>query len=286
MEAGEPLFGRPWYNEEMKDGGVAVKWLGVSGVEIAAGEERILIDPVFSRVGLGRTLFGRLEPDEDAVRRRTAGCRGIFVTHAHHDHLMDAPLVSGLTGAGIYGSANTCAIARVCGAEPDRLRVMARGSCVQAGPFRVTALPAGHIRLPGFGYGKPGNSGNPPLRAMQYRMDESYVFLVRAGGFRLLIGPGPCLADPGPVDVLLCCPLYLGKRLAGYVGNLHPRAFLPIHWEDFFRPDDGVPVPGRQPSFPYRRLDMESVARQAVSLGVKYIEPEIRREYLLSELVK
>jgi hypothetical protein len=267
------------------DTNVTVKWLGISGVEVGMGEERILIDPVFSRVPFGRTLFGKAVPDEEAVRRHAPRSRGIFVTHAHHDHLMDAPLISTLTGAGLYGSASTCHIAGVCGAEPDKLHTLTCGSAVQAGPIRVTVFPSEHIRLPGFGYGKPRRSMEPPLRARYYRMDESFVFLVEAGGFRLLVGPGICLGDPGELDALLCCPIYLGKRLAGYVGGLRPRVFLPIHWEDMFRRDDGHPMPGRLPGIPPRRLDMEAVARQTGALGIRYLLPEIRREYPLAGLL-
>lgn len=265
---------------------ITVKWLGISGVELAMGEQRVLIDPVFSRVPFGRTLFGKITTDEEAVRRNVSSCRGIFITHAHHDHLMDAPLISKITGAPIYGSANACAIAAACGAETERTLVLARGSEVEAGPFCVTALPSGHIRLPGFGYGAHRPGAKPPLRATQYRMDESFDFLVQAGEYRLLIGPGLCLEDPGRVDALLCCPIYLGNNLAGYVGGLMPRVFLPIHWEDFFRLDDGSPCPGLLPGIPPRRIDMEKVACEAGNLGVRYIQPEIRREYQLSRLVE
>jgi L-ascorbate metabolism protein UlaG (beta-lactamase superfamily) len=265
--------------------GVTFKWLGISGVELNYGGETILIDPVFSRISFPRAVFCRIRPDIEAVRARMAPCGHIFITHSHYDHLMDAPLLSELTGAVIHGSANTLAVARACGAPEAKLAALAAGKTVRTDHFDVTALPASHIRLPGFGYGALGKL-RPPLRARRYRMDESFAFLICASGFRLLVGPGLCLGDPGPVDLLACDPIYLRGRLAEYVGRIRPKIFIPIHWEDFFRKAEAPPAPGRVPGFPPRRIDMEGVRRQAEALGVGYLQMERGREYTIMEILK
>lgn len=263
-----------------------LKWLGIAGLELRAGGETLLFDPLFSRIRAGRTLLGGITPDEDAVRRHVSRCDGIFVTHAHYDHLLDAPLISAITGAALHGTKNACAIASACGVPQHRLRIFSSGSRVDTGSFSITALPGSHIRLPGFGYGSLPPKLAPPLPARRYRMDESLVFLAEAGGRRLLIGPGLSLSEPGPVDILLCCPIYLGRNLAEYVGRIHPRVFLPIHWEDMFRPAGLPPRPGTLPGFPLRRIDMNEVEKQVEALGVRYFQPERNREYGIDELME
>jgi hypothetical protein len=161
---------------------------------------------------------------------------------------------------------------------------MQPGDRVETAAFSVTALPAGHIRLPGFGCGAARPGLAPPLRAWQYRMDMSLAFLVQAGGYRLLIGPGFCSCDPGPVDALLCCPLYPGNRLGEYVCRLKPHAFVPIHWEDMFLPEGKPPKPGIVPAFPPKRADMRKVARRVEALGVRFFLPERGKEYFMEEL--
>jgi hypothetical protein len=265
--------------------GLTFEWLGISGMEMKCGGETILVDPVFSRVSFPRAVFCRIRPDEEAVRAHAGPCGRIFVTHSHYDHLMDAPLISQLTGAMIHGSANTLAVAGACGAPAGRLCPLSAGQTVRTDHFEVTALPAGHIRLPGFGCGAPGKL-RPPLRARRYRMDECFTFLIRAGNFRFLIGPGLCLGDPGAVDLLACDPIYLRGRLAEYVGRVRPRVFVPIHWEDFFRKASAPPAPGIVPDFPPRRIDMDGVRRQAEELGVGYLLPERGREYNIMEIFK
>lgn len=265
---------------------LTVKWLGISGVELSHGAETVLIDPVYSRMPLPHVLIGRLEPDADTVRRHMPACSHIFITHTHYDHLIDSPLISRLTGAVLHGSENTCAVAEACGARRDRLHTLKPGDIIHTAGFTVTALRASHIRLPGFGYGRLDKHLKPPLRAQQYRMDLSFVFLVEAGGLRLLIGPGLCLDDPGHVDVLLCDPIYLGNEFTQYLDGLSPRVFLPIHWEDMFRPAGKSLKPGIVPGFPPMKIDMAQVACRTKELGIGYYEMERHVEYRVSDLMK
>lgn len=199
---------------------------------------------------------------------------------------MDAPALSKLTGADIFGPANACAIAGAYGASGEKLHTIGPGDTVNTVSFTVSALPATHLRLPGYGRGKPARHLSAPLRARQYRMDESMVFLVAAGGYRLLVGPGLCLVEPGPVDALLCCPIYLGKKLPDYVGRLHPGVFMPIHWEDMFRSVRKPLRPGLIPRLPLHRVDMAKVAGQVLDLEVGYFAPKMGQEYLLSDLLR
>lgn len=265
---------------------ITIKWLGIAGLELNAYGHTILVDPVYTRVRPLLAVIGGVRSDERAVRNRLIRCSHIFITHAHHDHLMDTPLAAGITGATVHGSANSCAIARACGVPHGQLCPILPGRAIKAGPFTVTALPATHIRLPGFGSGALPRRLAPPLRMSQYRMDGSLVFLVEVGGIRLLIGPGLCLSDPGRVDGLLFSPVYCGQEQArDYVKRLNPRFLLPIHWEQLFAREGRPLKPSLMLGFPPRRYDMGQAEALAEGLGIRYVEPVVDREWTIDELM-
>lgn len=270
--------------ETTEQGILTVKWLGLSGVELRAGGCSLLVDPVYTRLRPAKTALTGVKTDEQAVRERMPANCHILISHAHHDHLMDTPCLAKLTGAPVYCSPNSCTIASACGAPKDCLHVIGPGSRIKAGPFTVTALPATHIRLPGYGDGKLPGRLRPPLRMFQYRMDGSMVFLVEVRSLRLLVGPGLCLAETGPVDGLAFSPVYCGPaRAREYVGKLKPRFLLPIHWEQLFA-REGRPLRGSlAPGFPPRRYKLNQAEALAKEAGASYLEPVVDREYDLTK---
>ena len=262
---------------------ITFRWLGVSGVEITLGGYTALIDPLFTHVPLRRVLFSRLQPDDGEIRGHNPHCDGLFITHAHYDHLLDAPQIARLCGAPLYGSANTCAITRRCGVAADGLRLVTPGQSVQAGPWTVMAHSASHTRLPLHGQG-PAPLGTPPYRSAQYRMDGSLSYLFEAGGRRLLAGPGVC-ACAEPLDVLFCSPTTGYEPLEALLRATTPALFVPIHWDDLFRRKD-TPLPGLDPTRPTRRFDLDRLLAIGRSCGARCLLPERHRRYSLQELIR
>src|SRR5688572_6941658 len=82
---------------------------GVSTILLDDGKTRLLIDGFFSRPSLLSLGLGRLRPNRRRIARAlsfggAANVAGVFVSHSHYDHAMDAPTVASITGATVYGS--------------------------------------------------------------------------------------------------------------------------------------------------------------------------------------
>src|SRR5215211_3833006 len=77
--------------------GIRVTYLGVNGYQFEAGGHALLIDPYFTRVGLGAVATGAtIRPQSDRVHAGLTHVRSradaVLITHAHFDHLLDVPL--------------------------------------------------------------------------------------------------------------------------------------------------------------------------------------------------
>src|SRR4051812_24742831 len=76
--------------------GIRVTYLGTNGFEFRAGKHALLVDPYFSRIGLSQVAFGgEIRSDstrvEEGMKHIMPKPDAILVTHAHFDHLLDAP---------------------------------------------------------------------------------------------------------------------------------------------------------------------------------------------------
>jgi L-ascorbate metabolism protein UlaG (beta-lactamase superfamily) len=100
---------------------VAFRWLGVAGLELAAGGCTLLIDPYVTRIPFMRMWLGRVRPDRDLITRMFTRADAVLVSHAHFDHVMDVPDVVRNTGADAFGSPNACRLLSACGAGAERI---------------------------------------------------------------------------------------------------------------------------------------------------------------------
>ena len=85
---------------------ISFRWLGVAGLELSVGNHVMVIDPYFTRFPLRKAFWGRVEPDRKLIAEKIQHCDFVLITHAHFDHLMDAPDVVRNTGAIVMGSPN------------------------------------------------------------------------------------------------------------------------------------------------------------------------------------
>lgn len=231
--------------------GPRLTWLGVSTVLIDDGDTALLTDGFFSRPGPLRVLAGRVRPDE---RRIAAGLRAagvdrlaaVFCVHSHYDHALDAATVARLTGARLYGSDSTAAIARGHGLPADRFREVVVGERVDVGEFALTALPAAHTA----GDLSPGRIDAPvPLAARARRYRTGACFSLHVGhGDRALVVHASTGVVPGALaghraDVVLLGIALLSRRDEAFrerywqetVAATGARRVMPIHWDDFTR---------------------------------------------------
>jgi L-ascorbate metabolism protein UlaG (beta-lactamase superfamily) len=255
----------------------AFRWLGVAGVELKAGDQRLAIDPFFTRPSLAG-LFRPVMPNETLAKRKLPACNAVLVTHSHWDHVMDVPAILKYTGARAYGTANTCALLRLHGIPEGQVQEVSPGDRLDLGAFKVEVIRGQHSRIP-FGsiFNGPINPRlQPPLRLQDYRQDACLGYCIRVMAEKVLV----CAAAPQPAGVVFAVAQEAQAYYLDLLKQAQPHTFVPIHWDDFLRPLD-QPLrrftrPGRMPVW---RLAM--LARATIP-GIKVIIPEMFREYAMN----
>lgn len=212
-----------------------LRWLGVAGVELIADGYVLLIDPYLTRVSLWQSL-GRVRPNWVWLQMHLPRADAILITHAHIDHLLDAPEIAQRTGATLYGSANTVQIAALCGLSAVQIVQVGAGDRLELGPFVVHVETSVHVSVPGFGP-KPLRKGlRAPLRLFDYQMDACYRFLIEVGGYRLLTDPGVRPNGLPQADWLFLYPHHRPDELSALLAQVRPQVVWLTHWDDMWRP--------------------------------------------------
>ena len=241
------------------------RWLGVAGFELEWNGSILLVDPFLTRPPAYKLLFGRTRPDGALLRQHLPRADHILISHSHYDHLLDVPEIASYTGARVYGSANTCRIAAVCGLPPaqiqrvqagDVLHLATREDAAQGGAMRVEVLAGEHAPIPIYRPGKLPEKLSYPLRLNDFVMDEDFGFLIQAGEMRLLSWhnwrPGPA---PRAEVLLIGADIRL-PDLPELLDQVQPRLLIPTHWDNFLRPLSKPLKPFfRPPSFQRPLLD-------------------------------
>jgi len=230
--------------------GVRITYLGTNAYLLESRGGAVLVDPYFSRVGLGRVLLqARVAPNPedlaDGLKHLPRRLDAILATHGHIDHLLDAPEIARRTAALLIASRTGTLLARSAGLPASRCRSVRPGESVQLGFARISILPAAHDRVLG-AVPYPGvlrDLPSAPRRPRNWICGEPLAFLIEMGGRRIYIDSGgvPGVLPPsdvGPVDLAIAGVAVRDARarLGPLLDRLRPRYFLPSHQDDFFRP--------------------------------------------------
>ena len=267
-----------------------VTFFGTTTLLFDDGRDQILFDAHLTRPSLLRYIFGKGETDralaDELIRLHGIDrLRAIFVSHSHHDHVMDAPYLALRCGAEIYGTVSTRNVAMGGEVPEERLHVFAGGESFAVGDYRVTVLPSLHS--------KPtilnNDLGQPilqplrqPARLRDYKEGGSFDFLVEAQGKRCLIRPSFNYIE-GQLDKIRADVLFLGvaglakadaeteaRFFAETVDKVRPQLVIPLHWDDFFsrldRPAHGMPAPIEKTDLVFYKLARACEARQIACL--------------------
>lgn len=234
--------------------GVRVTYLGTNGYLLEARGTTLLIDPYFTRAALGTIALNlplRRSPERIAwaMQRLPARIDGILVTHGHFDHLLDAPEIARRTGAKLYASPTSIALAKAAGLPAAQCVEMEAGEDQPLARATITALRASHDKLFGCCVPWPGELDEPPARppghASHWKLGEPLAFLIELNGRRIYVDSGGTRAVPPPALKRRVDLAILGvalpdsrARLPEALRRLRPRTFLPSHQDDFFRPLD------------------------------------------------
>lgn len=239
---------------------IKVRWLGVGGLEFRCQGTVILFDPFLTRPSLWKTALFPLQPNLPLLQKHLPAADGIFITHAHYDHLMDVPAILSYTSAMAYGSSNACELLQSAGSPRQRCRVVYPGTEISIPPFRVRVLEGSHIPLPVFNKRSITRKPTPPLRVWDYQMDACYSFDVQIGEFSLLIWHDLRGENAPAAQVLFFNPEIAPPNLRTLLTTVKPATVVPIHWDDFFLPLDHEVKPFFTPAhrrlFPIRRFQV------------------------------
>jgi L-ascorbate metabolism protein UlaG (beta-lactamase superfamily) len=244
-------------------GQVRLTYLGNAGWEITDGRLVIIVDPFVTQFAsypttgrpTPRSMDDVLSPDTAAIDRRISRADYILVTHAHWDHVLDAPYIARKTGAVIVANASVANLARASNVSDSALITVRGGEDYEFGTFSLRVIPSLHSAILNKRYYTRVGSGEiprglkPPLRRGDYMQDGgTFAYLLRFGGQQILIMGGMNYIeremDGLRPDVALIGAIkanggtdeiydYMG-RLMRALGN--PKTVLPTHLDAYGDP--------------------------------------------------
>jgi len=236
---------------------VTVKWLTVASIVVDDGKTRILFDPAWTRPGIRHVL--NLAPfiSDEALVTKILDKNGInkvdaiFSSHSHFDHVVDAPMVSKLTGAIFYTDQSSQILASAYNDSKIRTVGIKPEEKIQIGDFLITPMNRQHAQILHLFDFLPGHvPGNTKLSFWDYHVGDTWLYLIEHPDGTILIDQGSqaqmqsLSKYASKVDVLI---QGIANRksdeavIEGYAKKLSPSVFIPLHFDNFFADfKDGV----------------------------------------------
>jgi len=230
------------------------------------GKDQVLFDAHFTRPSLVKYVRGdkvrtdRALCDKLILRHHIGRLRAIFISHTHHDHVMDAPYLADRCGAAVYGSESAKNVALGGGVPEEKITVFQHGDRFRVGGYTIRILRSLHSNpnILNNDLGQPiARPLAQPAGLRAYKEGGSYDFYVTHGEKKILIRPSFNYIK-GQLDGIQADVLFLGVSGLGKAGRDKEKTFfsetvektgaklvIPIHWDNFFlpldRPAEGMP---------------------------------------------
>lgn len=233
-----------------------VTFFGTTTLLFDDGKDQIFFDAHMTRPSLMKYIFSSEGTDTKIVDEKLAlnhvdRLKAIFVSHSHHDHVMDAPYIANKTGATIYGSSSALNVARGGDVAEDKLVEFEGNKTYEVGDYKITVIPSLHSK-PNILNNDLGQTIDEPLvqpaRLRDYKEGGSYDFYVEVQGKKFMIRPSFNYIE-GQMDGYKADYLFLGvaglqkadsetekKFFAETIDKVEPKMVLPLHWDNFFSP--------------------------------------------------
>ena len=241
-----------------------VTYFGTTTLLFDDGRDQVLFDAHITRPSLTKYVSGGAANtdvtlcDELIALHHIDRLRAIFISHTHHDHVMDAPYIANECGAKIYGSESARNVAVGGGVPEEDIVVFSHGSRFEIGDYRISILRSLHSKPTRFNndLGEPITEPlTQPFRLRDYKEGGSYDFYVEHGEKKILIRPSFNYIK-GQLDGIHADILFLGVAglakadpgtekifFAETVEKTGAKLVIPVHWDNFFSPLDR-PVKG------------------------------------------
>ena len=128
-----------------------ITFFGTTTLLFDDGKDQILFDAHLTRPSLMKYIFGSEASntsliDEKLKLHSVDRLKAIFVSHSHHDHVMDMPFLSLRYGAAVYGSASALNVARGGGVGEEKLVEFEAGQSYRIGDHSVKVLASLHSK--------------------------------------------------------------------------------------------------------------------------------------------
>ena len=233
-----------------------VTFFGTTTLLFDDGKDQILFDVHFTRPSLLTYIGGSQGTDmaitEELLQKHPLDrLRAIFISHTHHDHVMDMPAVASRYDVPVYGSASAVNVGLGGNVKKERLIEFKADETYAIGDYRIKVLTSLHS--------KPtilnNDLGQPierplvqPARLRDYKEGGSYDFYVEHKGRKYLIRPSFNYIE-GQLDGYEADVLFLGvaglakanaeterKFFAETAEKVKPELIIPLHWDNFFSP--------------------------------------------------
>ena len=145
-----------------------VTFFGTTTLLFDNGKDQIFFDAHMTRPSLKKYIFGSAPTDRAVVDEKLSlnhvdRLKAIFVSHSHHDHVMDAPYIANKTNAMIYGTSSALNVARGGDVPEDRLVEFSANETYEVGDYRIKVIPSLHSK-PNLLNNDLGQTIDEPLR--------------------------------------------------------------------------------------------------------------------------
>ena len=225
-----------------------VTFLGNSTIHLWDGETSLLVDGFVSRPGIARTLFSLpIRPDEKEIRKQFKKAKitkvdAILIGHTHADHSLDAPAISELYGAQVYGTTDYEHIHSVFNGPPRLYnKIPDDGGSARVGKFFIRFLPSEHIKPIRCAQKKiDGRITQPlkkPVRFNDLKCGKTFAIHIShpEGNIAITTSAG---AKNGQWQGLTSDVLFLGVGLLGHLEHYGKQRGWPSTFESYWQ--DGV----------------------------------------------
>src|SRR4051812_36717947 len=131
---------------------IRVTYLGVNGFQFETDTHALLVDPYFTRVGLWTgALNEKIESNPNRVSEGLKHVRprvdAFLATHAHFDHLLDAPEIMRRTHARLIAGPTAVRLVTSFAISGTACRAVKAGGVQRIGPWTIRVFAAQHDHL-------------------------------------------------------------------------------------------------------------------------------------------
>jgi len=267
-----------------------VTYFGTTMLLFDDGKTQLLFDCHVTRPSILQCLTMPFETDKKVADKVLSDydfsrLKAMFISHSHHDHVLDAPYFANKTKATVYGTVSTLNVCRGGKVNEDQLIQFESFQSYQIDDFNITIIPSIHSKAHWYNNDLGQVIENPitfPANKKAFKEGGSYDFVVMHKDKTYIIRPSYNYLE-NQWDSYHCDVLFLGvgglsKAKEDHKNNffketvdkLQPSVVIPVHWDNFFVPLFG-PVKGMPKKMEDTELSLKLLGDYCHKQNIEYI---------------